>query len=222
MENIPSVEIRESKEEYQKNEASLILLSNPKPIADITTESQNFLKYHGFFFGMLSAFCLSLSSVFNKSAQLTTGSEQAFIRYIIQVLTMGIIIMFTKQTFLGPKELRNMLILRGSMSTLALLASHFALKLINPSDAVALLNLNTILLSIMARFILKEKMNLVHLICLILSMFGVVFIAQPSFIFQSQAKENEAVKISDKELYSGISIGMYFIYRFKTITVNSR
>ena len=223
MENILSTEINKTKAEYQKNEANLSLLSNHYSIKEISTKREFFLKFHGFFYGILSALCLSLSSIFTKLAKFTTGSEQAFVRYIIQFLTIGFIIMYTKRTFLGPKESRKLLILRGSMSTLALLASHFALKLINPSDAVSLFNLNTIILSIMARFILKEKINLAHLICLVLSMLGVVFIVQPSVIFINITKdalkidnftniksnENEFVKINDKELFIGISIGKY-------------
>ncbi len=139
--------------------------------------------YHGIFYGILSAAFLSCANVLIKKAELTTGSEQSLIRYVVQAFAMALVIVSTHFDFFGPKGSKKFLILRGSIGTIAMLCLHFAVKLINPSDAVALLHLNSVLITVFARFALSEKISLAHVACLVLSALGVLFIAQPSFVF---------------------------------------
>ncbi len=68
---------------------------------------------------------------------------------------------------------------------IALISIHYTVKLINPSDAVAIFGLKTIIVSIIGRILLKEKMNITHFICLFLSVIGVLLITQPTFLFSS-------------------------------------
>lgn len=145
--------------------------------------SNKLLKFRGIFFGTLAALFLALANVFIKSARITTGSEQVFVRFLVQVISIGAFIIISNRSFLGPKESRKLLLMRGSFGTCSILFLHISVKLIDPSDAVALFHLNTIIVSVIARIILKEKVGLAHLTCLIMSMLGVLFIAQPSFIF---------------------------------------
>lgn len=140
-------------------------------------------QYHGIFFAMLSALFLGLSNTLIRKAHITTGSEQAFIRYIVQGTIMSIIISITKINFFGPKESRKLLMFRGFFGALALIALHFSVKMINPSDAVALLHLNSVIVTLFARCFLNEKMSIAHLTCLSMSIIGVFFIGQPAFIF---------------------------------------
>ncbi len=140
-------------------------------------------EYHGFLIGIFSALLLSLSNILNKKAHITTGAEQTFIRYLIQASFMVIIIKKEKLDFFGPKEFRKILILRGVFGTVGLIALQYSVKLINPSDAVALLHLNSVMVIIFARVYLNEKFTIFHLVCLLTALIGVVFIAQPTFIF---------------------------------------
>lgn len=206
--------VTESKEQFQKDETNMDLLD--EEAVEIPKTENNFLQFHGICYATLSALFLSLSNIFIKSARIMSGSEQAFVRYLIQAIVLAIIIIYTKGNFFGTKKARKMLITRGLMGTLALIALHFAVKLLNPSDAVALLHLNTVIVAIAARIILKEKINLAHVTCLILSMVGVVFIAQPSFIFsvpeiQRNGTElnNEFFEITNEEFVLGILLGKF-------------
>ena len=131
---------------------------------------------------------LAIANVFIRSARITTGTEQVFVRFLVQAIAIGSFIIHSKRSFFGPKESRILLLIRGSLGTLSILFLHLALKLIDPSDAVALFHLNAVIVSIIARFLLKEKISLAHLICLVMSMLGVMFISQPSFIFKKQSK----------------------------------
>lgn len=189
------------------------------------TESLISRQYHGVFYGMLSAISLCCANVFVKKCQLTSGSDQAFVRYLIQAIAMSIAICHTGVCFLGPKGSRKFLVIRGTFGTIAMICLHFALKLINPSDATALLHLNTVLVTVFARVALKEKLSLAHLACLLLSALGVLFIAQPSFLFGARqvmsvnnqtvngtlyttnTKPNEFAQITNSSFILGISLG---------------
>ena len=146
---------------------------------------KRFVKFHGFFYGILSAMFLALSNVFIKKTIILNGSEQVIVRYTVQLLIMVAIIMFTRSGFLGPVESRRLLMLRGFLGVLTLVSAHFTVKLINPTDAVSIFSLKTIFVAIIARILLNEKINLAHLVCLIFSIIGVFLITQQSLIFTS-------------------------------------
>jgi len=96
---------------------------------------------------------------------------------------MIIIACRTHNNLLGPKESRKILIVRGVLGMTYLLSLHFSVKLISPSDSVSLVHLNIVIVSLLARVFLSEKINLAHIVSLIMSMAGVFLIAQPSFLF---------------------------------------
>ncbi len=118
-----------------------------------------------------------------KKSNLFNGSEQAVIRYTFQLMIMIIIACRTHNNLLGPKESRKILIVRGVLGMTYLLSLHFSVKLISPSDSVSLVHLNIVIVSLLARVFLSEKINLAHIVSLIMSMAGVFLIAQPSFLF---------------------------------------
>lgn len=153
---------------------------------ELTKKTEKKYAYHGIFYGMLSALFLGLSNTLIKKTETTSGSEQALMRYIVQFILMLTGIILTKSHPLGPKGSRHLLMVRGTMGCGGMIGLHFAIKLINPSDAVALLHLNTMIVTILARIFLKELLSIAHLTCLILSFIGVVFIAQPMFLFNQQ------------------------------------
>lgn len=193
--------------------------------ASSETKSLISRQYHGVFYGMLSAILLCCANVLVKKCQLTSGSDQAFVRYLIQAISMSFAICHTDVCFLGPKGSRRFLVIRGTFGTIAMICLHFALKLINPSDATALLHLNTVLVTVFARVALKEKLSLAHLASLLLSAMGVLFIAQPSFIFgprqvmsvnnqtvngtlyTKNTKPNKFTQITNSSFILGISLG---------------
>ena len=53
-----------------------------------------------------------------------------------------------------------------------------------------MINLSIVFIPIIARFYIKEKFSIIHLIALVISILGVFFIAQPSFLFKQSAQLN--------------------------------
>lgn len=120
----------------------------------------------GFLLALLSELCLATSNVFIKKAELFSVMEQALIRYLIQFVCMFVIIkLFKEKIVQSDKKLTGILLLRGLLGTFSILLTMCSLKLINPSDTIALVNLNVVFVAILARFFLpNEKLNIFHIL----------------------------------------------------------
>ena len=172
-------------------------------------------RFHGFFFAMLSAVFMGLSSVFIKKAEYFNASEVIAVRYIIQFLMMFVMIIFRRTSFTGPNEARNPLLIRAIFGMLGLIMVHYSVKLITPSDTTAIMRFSLILVAIMARISFKEKISIATLVSILLSIVGVLLIAQPSFLFPKQSinasnysasNSNETFQITDVNEISQIQI----------------
>ena len=75
-----------------------------------------------------------------------------------------------------------MLVCRGIAGALNLILLNFAVKLIDPSDVFALLNTNLLMVTLMSRLMLGEKISLAQLFALCFSCLGVLLISQPRFL----------------------------------------
>lgn len=149
----------------------------------------NLLK--GYILTMLFALCACISNILMKKSFTLSGSDSAFIRYLVQFLTMIIIANYQKRNPLGPKSERKLLTYRGLAGITGLLCGFFAIKFINPSDFKAINHSSIIITAILARIFLKEKLTIAHIFALILTIIGVILISKPSFIFSFIIKNNE-------------------------------
>lgn len=141
-----------------------------------------FIRFRGLILQFISAFFLALSGILIRKATFCTASEQTAVRNLIQMLIMIAIAVYNKLNIFGPRDQRTKLILRGLLGSTAIITIAYSIKFINPSDSQALYNTRLIIISILARFFLKEKMSIVLIFCLILTITGVLLIAQPSFL----------------------------------------
>ena len=150
----------------------------------VSGDKQKKSKRHflGFYIAILSAFFFSLSNIFIRKATMFNGSEQSAFRYLLQLVVMLIIIFKNKLNPFGKKEDRIRLVLRGIFGMCALISLNFSIKFIDPSDSAALLHSKIVLVSILSRIFLKEKLNLAHLISILLTIIGVILVSQPSFL----------------------------------------
>jgi drug/metabolite transporter (DMT)-like permease len=83
----------------------------------------------------------------------------------------------------GPKNMRRLLFARGFLGFFGVSGLYFSLQYLSLSDAVAITFLVPMITGIMAWIILHERYSFVQGICAIISFFGVLLIAKPSFIF---------------------------------------
>lgn len=146
------------------------------------------LPFKGYLFALLSAVCSAVAAAFIKKAKTFSATDAAIIRYLAQLISMLLIIKSKNLPVLGPKKQRKLLVLRGILGTCGLVFFFFALKLVPPSDCISISHSSLIITSILARFVLKEKLTISHIIALVLTLFGMLFIAKPVSIFGSQVK----------------------------------
>lgn len=165
----------------------VIIISSECLVTNIKAYSNH---YTGFLYAILSALFLSFSNVLIKKSTMFNGSEQAVIRYSFQLGIMVVIAIITKNNLLGPVESRKILVIRGLLGMIYLLSLHFSVKLIAPSDSVSLVHMNIVIVAILARVFLSEQINLAHVVSLIFAIFGIVLIAQPSFLFNKIVENN--------------------------------
>lgn len=134
----------------------------------------------GFLFGIASEFCLATSNIFMKKTELYSDIEQALARYILQLFTMFAIMHFNGIKLLpcrdSVKKLpMSVLMLRGAFGTFAILLTMRSLKLINPSDTIALVNLNVVFVAILARcFLPDEKLTVFHILSIPFVLLGML------------------------------------------------
>jgi drug/metabolite transporter (DMT)-like permease len=101
-----------------------------------------------------------------------SGSEQACVQYVLRLIILITIARLKGLNIFGKREERKLLALRGLFGALTMIFMNFSLKLITPSDSVALMHTNIVFISILARFFLKEKFSLMDFIILILTVIG--------------------------------------------------
>lgn len=130
------------------------------------------IHYRGYIYAILAALFLSISQVFIKKTQIINSTEQALLRYVVQALSMFVIIRWLKLPILAEKKLMKILIFRSALGVCALLAYYYSVKFINPSDTIALSHCNIIFVTLLGRIFLGEKLNLTHLISIFLTIAG--------------------------------------------------
>jgi len=141
-----------------------------------TTENVNrkkgFKQYLGFPLAIASALFLSLANTFARKALLFGGSEIALLSYVITLFTMLVVIWWRGENPLGPNGNRRLTLIRSVIIIMAIVSMKCSVKLISPSDATALFHTNVIIVAVIARFIFKEMLGFIHILCLFLAITG--------------------------------------------------
>lgn len=139
--------------------------------------------FRGYVFGFLFATFMCCMNLFVKMAPALDGSNHAMIRYAIQLIAMSVVIKVNKLPFFGPVEQRKLLLLRGTVGSLAVIIGFFSIRYLDVSDVETLNNSCVIITAVFSRIFLKEKLAVGHIVALFMTIAGVVFIIRPSFLF---------------------------------------
>ncbi len=145
------------------------------------------MKYHkGILYALFSALTIALSTVLIKRVNLFNGSDISLVRFTMQFALMFAIIKHKRLTLLGPKVERASLCFRGLFGAVSVISMNFAVKyMLNPSDSQSIYECSIIFTAILSRIILCEKLNIGHLVSIILTIVGIAFIWRPQFLFNN-------------------------------------
>jgi drug/metabolite transporter (DMT)-like permease len=154
-------------------------------VENVKGKYSSLLRLRGYFLALFSSIVNAISNILIRKAHLFSGSEQSFIRYLLSLfILLALAVFWKKLNIFGEKPLRPILIARGIAGSMGVISITFAFKLINPSDATAIMFSNIIVVSILARIFLKEKMSIACIFSIVLCIAGLIMITQPSFLFK--------------------------------------
>lgn len=132
-------------------------------------------------FMLLASFFFTTMNMFGKLASGITPYQKTFITNAVATIVVCIIIHKRKASFLGSKENRKYLFLRGIMGTISICAFYFSLDYLLLSDATMLNKLSPFFAIIFSFLYLKEKITGKQLILLLLAFGGSLFVIKPHF-----------------------------------------
>ena len=153
-----------------------------------------------------------IANIIIKNAKFSTAPEQNSMRFIFNIIIIGSLIKFYfKQNIFGPKDkrLKILMTLRGAFGMSSGTVFLYGLTYIDPSDVMALRESGVIIVAIFSRILLKEKLDLSHILAITLSVSGVLLISKPTFvmnIINNLEKQKETLQLIDKMNLSNITV----------------
>lgn len=162
----------------------VIILQQPEPSTAPKTHDKQTLKRTlvGFSVSILSTLLNVMSNILVKRSTFFTAFEFSFVQYVITFFVMSVGILYYNVSPLGPAHCRKLLLARGCLGPFSLLAMFTSLKLIDPSDSVALLSFTVLFVAILGRIFLREKISIVYVFSTLVILVGALLITQPRFM----------------------------------------
>ncbi|KAM4636940.1 solute carrier family 35 member G1 [Discoglossus pictus] len=140
----------------------------------------------GLFYTILSALFFSSSSLLVKKIEDLHSVQISAIRCVFQMLFVLPGLIYYKVGFLGPKDQRIYLFLRGFLGSSAMILLYYAVQSMPLADATVITFSSPAFTCIFACIFLKEKCSIWDIIFMLFTITGVVLIARPPFIFGSR------------------------------------
>ncbi|XP_068616263.1 solute carrier family 35 member G1-like, partial [Brachionichthys hirsutus] len=141
----------------------------------------------GLFYAFLSGFMFSIMSLLVKSIQGVHALEISTLRCFFQMLFIMPFLIYYKTGFLGPRDIRIYLVLRGLFGSTTMILLFYAVQQMSLADAVVIMFSNPVFTSLLAWIFLKEKCTILDCVFTVSTLTGVVLIARPPFIFGQHA-----------------------------------
>ncbi|XP_072280189.1 solute carrier family 35 member G1 [Pyxicephalus adspersus] len=140
----------------------------------------------GIFYTILSAFFFSSSSLLVKKIEDMHSVQISAFRCIFQMLFVLPGLIYYKTGFLGPKDQRIFLFLRGFLGSSAMILLYYAVQSMPLADATVITFSSPAFTCIFACIFLKEKCTVWDIVFMAFTITGVVLIARPPFLFGSR------------------------------------
>lgn len=139
----------------------------------------------GMFFIILSAFFFAGMNVFVKLSGNLPSIQKSFFRNLIAALFSFVILIKNHEDFHYHKKDLPMLICRSAFGTLGILCNFYAVDHLFVSDASMLNKLSPFFVIICSSLFLKEKVNTVQKISIVIAFIGSLFVIKPSLDFMN-------------------------------------
>ena len=195
------------------NEKNIFVISESKSPARTEVRKRAHV-IRDFAIAFVSSTAILLSIFLVKLSVCLNASDVGFIKFIIQFLFC--LPFSCSHNILGPKGCRILLICRGLTGAISIVACYFSVKLIiNFPDAISIRYLSPIATTLIASYILKEKLKSAHWFAIGSSLIGCALIIRPATLLGRYGKEWEAKQMIGIALaligMCAIALGYYFI-----------
>ncbi|KAM6896879.1 solute carrier family 35 member G1 [Xenentodon cancila] len=137
----------------------------------------------GLFYAFLATVFFSIISLLVKTIQGLHAIEISAIRCFFQMLFILPLLIYHKTGFLGPRDKRIYLVLRGFLGSNAMILLFYAVQQMPLADATVIMFSNPVFTSLLAWIFLKEKCTLWDCVFTVFTLTGVILIARPPFLF---------------------------------------
>uniref|UniRef100_UPI0037E748F5 solute carrier family 35 member G1 n=1 Tax=Semicossyphus pulcher TaxID=241346 RepID=UPI0037E748F5 len=137
----------------------------------------------GLFYAFLSTVFFSIIALLVKTIQGVHAIEISAIRCFFQMLFTMPLLIYHKTGFLGPRDKRVYLVLRGFIGSNAMIMLFYAVQQMPLADATVIMFSNPVFTSLLAWIFLKERCTIWDCVFTVFTLTGVILIARPPFIF---------------------------------------
>lgn len=138
-------------------------------------------KYKGIFYIILAAFGFAFMNLFVKLAGDLPAIEKSFFRNLVAVFFAFTVMKKEKIPFNIPKGTGKYIFFRSLFGTIGIFANFYAIGKLYIADASMLNKLSPFFAIIFSYFLLKEKIKLYQLACVLTAFVGALFILRPGF-----------------------------------------
>src|SRR5687768_14006378 len=143
----------------------------------------------------VGAFWFSVMGLLVKLAGRRLGSMEIVL--FRGVITLAMSWWYLKRAGISPWGTeRKLLLLRGTCGSIALMCFFSSIVHLPLGEATLIQNMNPVFATVLAAAFLDERLGVAEIICLLASLLGVVFIAQPAFLFGVSAEPANPVHIA--------------------------
>ncbi|XP_019901873.2 solute carrier family 35 member G1 isoform X2 [Esox lucius] len=114
--------------------------------------------------------------------------EISAIRCFFQMLFVMPMLIYYKTGFLGPRDKRVYLVMRGFVGSNAMILLFYAVQQMPLADATVIMFSNPVFTALLAWIFLKEKCTIWDCVFTVFTLAGVIMIARPPFIFGARVE----------------------------------
>ena len=143
----------------------------------------------------VGAFWFSVMGLFVKLAGRRLGSMEIVL--FRGVITLALSWGYVRRAGISPWGTdRRLLLLRGTLGSIALMCFFSSIVHLPLGEATLIQNTNPVFATVLAALLLKEHLRAAEIVCLVVSLVGVVFIARPAALFGGSAGAVSPVHIA--------------------------
>ncbi|XP_054878606.1 solute carrier family 35 member G1 isoform X2 [Poeciliopsis prolifica] len=137
----------------------------------------------GLFYALVATVFFSIIAMVVKTIEGVHAVEISAIRCFFQMIFVIPLLIYHKIDFLGPRDKRIYLVLRGFLGSNAMILLYYAVQQMPLADATVIMFSNPVFTSLLAWVFLKERCTIWDCVFTMFTLTGVILIARPPFLF---------------------------------------